>query len=209
MVWKAGPLFPKKDDYKVSVTELNPPPSSLCLQKPDDEPEEHPDPAIREHVAKMSTKVAQVYQYPKIYQYNTAHLRWEKIPPVDADSPELNTGDRVAMVSFNVSAFLAPGDKLAIVCYWDKLFLLGEPLIPVPKMGPSEAAVDLNSIADEKIREDLRKMQEEAQAEERSLVVQTDLKRMQEDAQAEQEESALALKRAKQVIDLQEGTDDF
>lgn len=191
MVWKAGPLFPKKDDYK----------------KPDDEPEEHPDPVIREHVAKMSAKVAQVYQYPKIYQYNAAHLRWEKIPPVDADSPELNLGDRVGMVSFTVSAFLAPGDKLAIVCYWDKLFLLGEPLIPVPKMGPSEAAVDINSIEDEKIREELRRMQEEAQAEERSLVVQTDLKRMQEEAA--EEESALALKRAKQVIDLQEGSDDF
>lgn len=155
----------------------------------------------------MSAKVAQVYQYPKIYQYNAAHLRWEKIPPVDADSPELNLGDRVGMVSFTVSAFLAPGDKLAIVCYWDKLFLLGEPLIPVPKLGPSEAAVDINSIEDEKIREELRRMQEEAQSEERSLVVQTDLKRMQEEAA--EEESALALKRAKQVIELQEGSDDF
>lgn len=195
MVFKSGMLFPKKADYKKSA----------------EEPEEHPDPVVRETLAKMSAKVPHVYQYPKIYRHSMAKLKWDQVLPVDSESPDFNSGDWVVMVSFTLSAFMAPGEKLAFACYWDKIFYLGETLIPVPKLGPSEAVVDVNAIADEKMRADVLEMQRLAQEEERSLVVQTDLKRLQEDAQAEEaaEESALALKRAKQVIDLHEGTDDF
>lgn len=121
--------------------------------------------------------------------------------------PDFNEDDWVVMASFSMSATMDPKGTLAFPTYLDKLFYVGKSLIPVPKMGPAEAVLDLNTVEDAKIREDLRLMQEEALAEERSLVVQTDLKRMQE--QAEAEESAEQLKRAKRVIDLQEGTDDF
>lgn len=203
MIFKSGMVFPKKEDY----------------ERPKNEPEEHPDPAVRDYLTALNTpdpktkklklKVEQVYQYPKIYIYSAARSMWVQMEPVDAELPDFNEDEWVVMASFNMSATMAPFEMLAFPCYWDKLFYIGKSLIPVPKMGPREAVLDLETIEDAKIREDLRRMQEEAQAEERSLVVQTDLKRMQEDAQAAEEESALALKRAKQVIELQEGTDDF
>lgn len=121
--------------------------------------------------------------------------------------PDFNEDDWVVMASFSLLVTMDPKGTLAFPVYLDRLFYLGKSLIPTPKMGLVEKPLDLASIEDAKIREDLRLMQEEALAEERSLVVQTDLKRMQE--QAEAEESAEALKRAKRVIDLQEGTDDF
>jgi hypothetical protein len=121
--------------------------------------------------------------------------------------PDFNEDDWVVMASFSLSATMDPKGTLAFPCYFDKLFYVGKSLIPVPKMGPSEAVLDLNTIEDAKIREDLKRMQEDALAEERSLVVQTDLKRMQDDAAAE--ESAEALKRAKKVIAEQDGFEDF
>ena len=111
------------------------------------------------------------------------------------------------MASFSLLVTMDPKGTLAFPVYLDRLFYVGKSLIPVPKMGLVEKPLDLNTIEDAKIREDLRIMQEEALAEERSLVVQSDLKRMKEDVEAE--ESAEALKRAKRVIAEQEGLDDF
>ncbi len=93
MIFKTGFTFPMKEDYK----------------KPENEPEEHPDPAVRDYMAvlnpidpktkKPKFKVEQVYQYPKIYLYSPARCAWVQMAPVDAEVSLVNKGCRLTKLT--------------------------------------------------------------------------------------------------------------
>lgn len=91
MIFKTGFTFPRKPDYK----------------KPDNEPEEHPDPAVREYMAALNApdprskkaKVEQVYQYPKICMYYPARSAWVQMEPVDSEVSLVKRGRQTAKLT--------------------------------------------------------------------------------------------------------------
>lgn len=92
MIFKTGFTFPMKEDY----------------EKPENEPEEHPDPAVRDYMAALNapdpkTKKPklkiQVYQYPKIYLYSPARCAWVQMKPVDAEVSLHSKGCRIAKLT--------------------------------------------------------------------------------------------------------------